>query len=170
MEKDPVIAIVQDMDKAITVMREAGNWLLTSGKNPNKWWHPDSLTEDFLLRYVKPHEFFVVTVDGIPAAAVVLQITDTLQWGHIDGDNPKRAVYIHWLCVARKFAGKGMPSRLIALAEATARNNGVMLLRVDTNADEPKLRRMYESWGFVGLAERNEEYRKTIFYQKEIIR
>lgn len=168
MDKIPVITVVQDMDKAVAVMREAGNWLLTSGKNPNKWWHPDSLTTDFLLRYVKPHEFYVITVDGISAAAVVLQITDTPQWNHIDGDHPKRALYIHWLCVARKFAGKGMPSRLIALAEATARDKKLRFLRVDTNADEPKLRRMYESWGFVGIAERNEGYRKTIFYQKEI--
>ena len=168
MKSSPNITIVQDMDTAIAVMREASNWLLTSGKKPNKWWHPDILNRDFLLRYIKPQEFFTIHVDGEPAAAAALQVTDTLQWEVIDKDRPKRALYIHWLCVARKYAGQGMPMRLLAYAEETARAQEVFFLRVDTDADKPKLRGMYESAGFVAIKELNEGYRRTVFYQKEI--
>ena len=47
------ILISQDMEKAISVMRNAGKWLEESGKNPSKWWQLKNLNPEFLLQHAK---------------------------------------------------------------------------------------------------------------------
>lgn len=160
--------IINDMTASLLVMREAGKWLQDSGKNPNKWWQLKNLTPEFLLKFVTPEEFYVVMINGTPAASAVLQITDSNQWEFIDGDTPLKALYIHWVCVSRQFAGRGLPTLLIKHAEELSRAANVHLMRVDTNADEPKLRHIYESNGFTLVKVLDEGYRNTAYYQKQL--
>jgi len=163
------IEIVQDMEKAISIMYNAGKWLEESGKNPSKWWKPENLNSDFLLQYAKPNEFYVVLVNGNNAAAAILQYSQNSQdWECIDKNNPVSAVYIHWLCVGRQYSGKGLPKVVIDFAEQQAINNGVGFLRADTNAREMKLRKIYEKLGFDLISIEQEDYRQTAFYQKTV--
>lgn len=167
--KPESIKFIQNMDQAITVMKDAGQWLLNTGRNPSKWWQPKNLNPEFLLQHANSDEFYVCTVDGIPAAAQVLQLSqDVKEWQTIDKNNPQKALYIHWLCVAREFAGRGLTRVMIDYATQKAKERGLKLLRVDTNADEAKLREIYEGLGFQLVEEIQEDYRKTAFYQKEV--
>lgn len=159
--------IIQDMDQAIGVMRSSGKWMKASGKNPSKWWLLRNLNRTFLLRHAKEDEFYVGLVDGVPAVAAVLMIIDNNQdWKTIDQDNPQKALYIHWLCVDRKFAGQGLSKQMIDFARYLAKKNGVSLLRLDVNADKKKLQDIYEGLGFRLIATKQEDYRKSAFYQK----
>lgn len=161
--------VVQDIDKAIYVMHNAGKWLLETGKNPSKWWQPQNLNRGFLLQYAKPQEFFVALVNGKPAAAAILQSAQGAHdWQDIDKGRPQSALYIHWLCVDRQFAGMGLPKLMIDFAKRHAQEKNIKLLRVDTNADEMKLRKIYEDLGFHLVTIEQEDYRKTAFYQKKI--
>lgn len=163
------VTIVHDMDRAVSLMKHAGRWLISSGKPISKWWHPDNLNKEFLLQYVSPDEWYVALVDGVPAGAAAFQFSQKSQdWAVVDGDNPKPALYVHWLCVSRAFAGRGMPRALIDFAAQKAKDQGVSLLRVDTNAEEEKLCRIYESLGFVKEAVTDEGYRKSALYQKQL--
>lgn len=162
--------LVNNIDAAIAVMHEAGKWLVESSKNPSKWWKPENLTKDFLLQYAKPDEFYVVMADGVPAAAAIFQTTQNSQdWNVVDGTSTKPALYIHWFCVARAFAGLGMPATLVDFAQKIAKKEKVEWLRVDTNAEETKLRNIYEQLGFVLVAKRDEGYRKTAYYQMIVL-
>ena len=157
------------MDLAISVMRNAGKWLLESGKKPSKWWQLQNLNREFLLEYAKLEEFYVGTIRDKGAVAAILQFSQTSQdWQSIDKNNPKPALYIHWLCIDPKFAGMGLPKLMIDFAAQKAQSNNVNLLRADTNASEMKLRKIYEELGFdlVGIGQ--EDYRQTAFYQKRI--
>ena len=89
-------------------------------------------------------------------------------WHCVDKNKPSTAMYIHWLCVDRQFAGRGISKVMIDFAEHQAKNQNIKLLRVDTNADEMKLRHIYEDLGFHLVAIEQEDYRKTAFYQKNI--
>lgn len=161
------IKIVNNIDQAILVMRDAGKWLEESGKKPSKWWQLQNLNRDFLLHYAKPEEFYVALVDGTPAGAMILQFTQTAQeWPSLD--NNDRSLYVHWLCVAREFAGQGLPKMLIDFAEKYAHKHGATQLRLDTNASEMKLRSIYEQLGFVLVTEVKEDYQTTALYQKKI--
>ncbi|MBU1326846.1 GNAT family N-acetyltransferase [Patescibacteria group bacterium] len=161
--------IHQDINKAILIVRDAGRWLKESGKNPSKWWLLKNLNKKFLLKYAKPEEFYVALVDNKPAAAAVLQFSQKAQdWKSIDKDKLKSVLYIHWLCVHRKFAGKGFPKIMVDFAEKLAKEKNVKLLRADTNAKEMKLRKIYEDLGFNFVGVEQENYRHTAFFQKKI--
>jgi len=163
------INIVQDVDKALTVLRDAGTWLETSGKHPNKWWQPQNMNRDFMLKQAEPNEFYIALVDNAPAACVILQDTQRNQdWEYIDKGEDVRALYIHWLCVARKFAGQDLPKVMIAFAAEFAKKNKLSLLRVDTNAKEKKLMEMYERLGFRLMGIEKEDYRDAAFFQKGV--
>lgn len=169
-EVDPrSISFAQNMTQAISVMRDAGKWLMDSGRNPSKWWQPQNLNPEFLLQHAKEDEFYVCLVDNKPAAAEVLQVSqDVKEWQSIDKDNSRSALYIHWLCVTREFSGRNLTRIMVDYATQKAKERGFKLLRVDTNADEVKLRKIYEGLGFQLVAEVQEDYRKTAFYQKEV--
>lgn len=163
-------SVVQDTDKAISVLHDVGQWMEDSGMNPSKWWKPENLNKEVLLKYAKPEEFYVGLVDGEPAAAEILQTSqDAQDWQEIDKGKSVKALYVHWLCVDRKFAGQGLPGKMIDFAKDFAREKGVNLIRVDTNADEKKLRKIYEDLGFKLVAEIKEDYRTTAFYQMPVV-
>ncbi|MEK7451230.1 MAG: GNAT family N-acetyltransferase, partial [Patescibacteria group bacterium] len=84
-------------------------------------------------------------------------------------DQFPKALYVHYLCVHRDFAGTGLPKLMIDFAAQKALENNIKLLRVDTNASMMKLRKIYEELGFTLVGIEQEDYRKTAFYQKKII-
>lgn len=162
------LQIIQDVDTAIKIMHSVGMWMEKSGLNPSKWWKPENMNHEFMLQHTEPEEFFVALVDGKPAAAMVLQETERNQsWKSVDGDTPKKALYVHWLCVHRDFAGQSLPIKMIDYANNQAKKRGFNRLRLDTNADEKKLCKIYEDLGFTlkGIEEENES--KTAFFEKE---
>ena len=166
---DKVIEFVQDMDRSISVMYNAGTWLETSGKNPSKWWKPENLNQDFLLQYVKSNEFYVLLVNGEQAASAILQFDQNSQdWKCVDKNRSIPALYIHWLCVERQYASTGMPKLLVDFAEQKAIENNIDFLRADTNAQIMKLRKVYENIGFSLVSIEQEDYRQTAFYQKSV--
>lgn len=137
------------MDQAIEVMHKVGKWLNDSGKNPSKWWQPKNLNSEFLLQCAKFQEFFVLLIDEQPAAAMILQYSQSAQdWQTVDKGKLHQALYIHWLCVDHQFSGKGLPKLMIDFAKQFAKDKNIKLLRVDTNADGLKLRKIYEDLGF----------------------
>ncbi len=163
------VEVVQNMDLAIPVMQEAGKWLQESGKNPSKWWLPENLNPKFLLQYAKEHEFYAAIANDKLAAAAIFQLSQSAQnWHNIDIDNPQPALYIHWLCVSRTFAGQGLPKIMIDFAAGLAKENNIQLLRADTNAEIIKLRKIYENLGFSLVSIEDEDYRRTAFYQKKL--
>src|SRR6185312_11334614 len=102
---------------------------------------------------------YVVLVKGVPAAAAIIQEHQTLQdWSAVDGGTEPKALYVHYVAVARDFAGQGLPKAMLEFAASLARDKGITTLRLDTNADEPKLRGIYESCGFNEVTVLNEEH------------
>ncbi len=163
------ITYVQDMEKALLLMQEAGKWLKNTNKHPSKWWKVENLTKERVLEYSHPDEFYVVEIDNKPAGSVILQTRQIdPNWLVIDGNILKHALYIHALCVSRIFAGIGLPAIIMKFASGFAIDRGLHVLRVDTNANGVKLRKIYENLGFYLVAIKQEDYRKTAFYQKNI--
>jgi hypothetical protein len=118
------VKFTQDMDLAISVMRNAGEWLLGSGKNSSKWWQPQNMNREFLLRYANPEEFYAGLVDEKPGVAAILQFDQRNQdWTSVNKNQPQKALYIHWLCVHRQFASKGLPKIMIDFATKKALEN-----------------------------------------------
>jgi GNAT superfamily N-acetyltransferase len=162
------VKIVQDMDKTISVMYNAGKWLEESGRNPSDSWKPSNMNKAFMLKHAEPSEFYVAIVKGQPAAGMILQDNERNQsWKAIDKDKHVNALYVHWLCVARPYAGTGLPKIMLDFAASHAKSRGIHILRLDTNANETKLRQIYESLGFDLVSTEAEADRITAFFQKK---
>jgi GNAT superfamily N-acetyltransferase len=160
------VKIDNNVDKALSVMHDAANWLIKSGKNPNKWWQPKNMNRKFMLKQAEPNEFYVLLIDSEPAGAVILQDNERNQsWESYDGKNSKKALYLHWLCVTREYAGKGIPKLLTQFAKNEARKRNLKRIRVDSNAEEKKLCDMYKRLGFTQVHEEAEDYRKAAFFE-----
>ena len=164
------VRITQDMDKAIKIMHNAGTWMAASGLNPSKWWKPENMNREFMLQHTEPNEYYVAEVDGKLAASMVLQETERNQsWKSVDGDKPKKALYVHWLCVYRDFAGKGLPLKMIAYANGEAKKRGFHRLRLDTEANQPKLCQIYKNLGFKLMGVVADSGHNTAFFEKKTV-
>jgi GNAT superfamily N-acetyltransferase len=89
---------------------------------------------------------FFVAWSGAEAAGVVrFQLEDDEFWPDDPGAN---AAYIHRLGVRAKYRGGGVSQRLMSWAVDEGRRLGRAVLRLDTDADRPRLRAVYERFGF----------------------
>lgn len=160
------LQIIQDLDKSIEVMHNVGVWMKKTGLNPSIWWEPENMNRQFLLKHTEPEEFYVAVEKGKPAASMVLQETERNQsWKYVDGAHPLKSLYLHWLAVHRNFAGRGFSRVMVEFATKEARRRGHKRLRLDTNADEEKLCKLYESLGFKLMGIEQEKDRKTAYFQ-----
>lgn len=166
---DHNIKIIQDVDFALSVMRSASKWMSINGKIVSNWWKLENLNKNFLLQYAKEEEFYVGLIDNNLVVAAILQTSQNAQdWKNIDKDKSKTALYVHWLCIYHRFSGNNLPKVMIDFAEQLAKDKNINLLRCDTNAEELKLREIYEQLGFKLIDIEQEDYRQTAFYEKEI--
>jgi ribosomal protein S18 acetylase RimI-like enzyme len=163
------IQIINDPDKSLEVMHRVGTWMQDSGLNPSQWWQPQNMNSEFMFQHSEPEEFFALLVDGQPAASMVLQETERNQsWKVVDGDSPQKALYVHWLCVDREFAGQGLPQKLIMFAKEEAQKKGFKQLRLDTNSEEKKLCELYERLGFKKVGIDPEGDHKAAYYEMDL--
>jgi GNAT superfamily N-acetyltransferase len=115
----------------------------------NVLWQLDELTPARLADEIARGMFFVawsVTGAGDESAGVVrFQLDDDEFWPDDPGAN---AAYIHRLGVRAKYRGGGVAQRLMSWAVDEGRRLGREVLRLDTDADRPRLRAVYERFGF----------------------
>lgn len=81
-----------------------------------------------------------------------LQVHDPLFWPE---DRRGEALYLHRLAVRRRYAGGAVSKALLGSAVNEAKTSGRKYVRLDTVADRPKLRAVYERFGFALHSYRN---------------
>jgi len=129
-------ATIQDM------LEEAAQWVDALGV---VMWEEGELVPGRVEREIAAGQFFIAEIDGDPAGAVRFQLEDRLFWPDLDGDD---SAFIHRLVVRRRYKGHGVSTALMQWAVEHARSTGKSYLRLDTDASRPKLRELYERFGF----------------------
>ena len=132
----PDAAAVQDM------FEEAARWVDALGV---VMWDEGELDPGRMVREIAAGQFFIAEIDGDPAGAVRFQLEDRLFWPDLAGDD---SAFIHRLVVRRRYKGHGVSIALMHWAVSRARSIGKSYLRLDTDASRPKLRELYEGFGF----------------------
>ncbi len=166
------ISIETDMAAAIDVIRHAGIWMRDSDTaNYSSWWNPEKVSNEMLSPHAKPNEFFVIKVGAQPVATAIIQTQQSLQdWSSIDnGKEPPKAIYVHYVAVEREFAGQGLVAVLVEKATAIAKQQGCSVIRLDTNANEPKLCSLYQGLGFHRVGTEQDGDHLTAFYEKPVL-
>ena len=135
-------ALHGDADMVEQMIREAAAWVDALGV---VMWEDGELDAGRTAAEVNAGQFYLAAVDGAPAGAVRFQLEDPLFWP----DRPAgEAAFVHRLVVRRAFKGHGVSRALLEWAKGHARTHGRGRLRLDCDADRPKLRALYESCGF----------------------
>lgn len=124
------------------MIREAAAWVDALGV---VMWEDGELDAGKIAAEAAAGQFYLAEIDGEPAGAIRFQLEDPLFWP----DRPAgEAAFVHRLVVRRAFKGRGVARALLEWARGHARTHGRALLRLDCDADRPKLRALYESCGF----------------------
>jgi GNAT superfamily N-acetyltransferase len=131
-----------DAAAVAAVLREAAAWLDSRGET---LWRMDELAGDRIASEVESGLFWLARVDGEPAGVVRFQLDDPVMWPDAEAG---AAAYVHRLAVRRRFGGAGVSRALLDFARERTRELGRSVLRLDCEADRPRLRALYERYGF----------------------
>ena len=125
-----------------SMLLEAARWVDALGE---VMWDTGELASDRIAAETAAGQFFVALVDGEAAGAIRFQLEDTLFWPDLSNDN---SAFIHRLVVRRRYKGQGVSTALLQWALDHARALGRSHLRLDCDTSRPKLRALYEGFGF----------------------
>ncbi len=164
------VTLIQDEAAALQIMKEVATWMENSGKYPSLGWQAENFTDEIMAAYVNSDEYYVLLVNGIPAAAAVFQLDQRNQsWRTIDKNQSPPALYIHWLCVSRQFAGQGLSQHFMNFAQTVALEKNLTVLRLDTDGSKAAMKKLYEGLGFTLVGMQQALSRVTAFYEKTVI-
>ncbi|HXB01499.1 MAG TPA: GNAT family N-acetyltransferase [Opitutaceae bacterium] len=135
-------AMPQDTKVVSDILREATRWLEQAGM---PMWQDGELSSSRITTDVDAGLFFVAESDGEVAGTMKFQLQDLLFWPDVPQE---QSAFIHRLAVKRRFAGGHVSSALLQWAVLRTRSLGRSFLRLDCEASRPRLRAVYERFGF----------------------
>ena len=114
-------------------------------------WRDDELLASRIADDVDAGLFFIADCGGEAAGVVKFQLEDAEFWPDVPQGE---SAFVHRLAIKRSFAGGGISSVLFNWAVARAHSLGKTYLRLDCEAARPKLRAIYERFGFIHHSDR----------------
>lgn len=132
-----------DTGTVAEILCEAAHWLELRGM---AMWRDDELVAARIAADVDAGFFFIAHRDGTAAGVAKFQLEDREFWP----DVPRgESAFVHRLAVRRRFAGGDISSALLSWSVERARSLGKVYLRLDCEASRPKVRAIYEKFGFI---------------------
>jgi GNAT superfamily N-acetyltransferase len=144
------VRVANDAELALVseILNEAAAWLAARGQ---AIWSPDELVPATLAPDVRARHYYLGFAGREALGVFRLTLDDPEFWPEA---LPGEAAYVHRLAVRRASAGGGVSSALLSFAADEARRRGCRYLRLDCIASRPKLRAIYERFGFRFHSER----------------
>ena len=135
-------ATPQDAAVVSDILKEAARWLEQAGM---PLWREDELEPARIMTEVSAGFFFLAESSGDSAGTVKFQLDDSVCW---PDERQQDAAYVHRLAVRRRYAGTGLSTVLLRWAVERTHALGRRYLRLDCDASRPRLRAIYERFGF----------------------
>jgi GNAT superfamily N-acetyltransferase len=135
-------ATLQDAEAVSDILKEAARWLAESGM---PMWREEEMGVDRILPDVNAGLFFLAEYSGSTAGTMKFQMDDPVVWPDA---RPGEAAYIHRLAVRRRYAGFGLSHALLQWGVKQTQLLGRPYLRLDCHTLRPRLRAIYERFGF----------------------
>ena len=108
-------------------------------------WTEDEVSAEALQSSYRIEESFIAYHENKPIACMFLQESDSYYWPEIQDDS---SMFLHKLAVLRAFKGRGVSHQMLQWTSDYATRQGKSWLRLDCDGGRPKLRQVYESFGF----------------------
>ena len=131
-----------DVNAVSAILTEASAWLEGRGMG---MWRAGELTPARVFQDVSEGLFFLGEATGEPVGTIKFQMSDFEFWPDVP---QTEAAFIHRLAVRREYAGGTVSFGLLSWAARRTSSLGRPFLRLDCEASRPKLRAVYERFGF----------------------
>ena len=131
-----------DVETVSGILTEAATWLEELG---TPLWTLDELLPERILDDVCKGLYFLAELDGHAVGTLRYQLEDELTWPDVPTDE---SAFVHRFAVRRQYAGGKVSTVLLEWAVGKTAALGRQYLRLDCEAARPKLRRVYERFGF----------------------
>ncbi|WP_341526644.1 GNAT family N-acetyltransferase [Nostoc sp. UHCC 0302] len=135
-------ANIQDTLIVSDVLLEAASWLQQRGI---PLWHDSEVSPASISKDVTNGLYFIAEWAGEPAGTIRFQLEDLLFWPDISQED---SAFIHRFAVRRRYSGGKVSSALLTWAIEHAQTLGRYYLRLDCDASRPRLKAVYERFGF----------------------
>ena len=135
-------AVAADTPVVQQMLDEAARWVDALGV---VMWDVNELAPEHVAAEVAAGQFVIAHRADDPAGAIRFQTEDLLFWPDIAQDD---SAFVHRLVVRRHYKGQGVSAALLRWAVDRARALGKTHLRLDCDESRPKLRVLYERFGF----------------------
>jgi GNAT superfamily N-acetyltransferase len=135
-------ATLADIDTVSDILSEAAAWL--ERKNMVLWGQTEIGTMA-IARALELGLFYIAVCDGVAAGVVQFQLEDVEYWPDV---NQADSTFLHRLAVRRSFAGGKVSTQILQWAIDRTQDLDRHFLRLDCMADRPRLRSIYENFGF----------------------
>ena len=135
-------ATLEDLSIVSNILNEAALWL---EKQNMALWGEDEVSLRILLPEIQSGLFYIAFCKDSAAGVVKFQTEVFLFWSDIPHQD---SAFIHRLAVRRSFANGSISTALMRWAVEHSRKLGKRYLRLDCAADRPRLRSVYERFGF----------------------
>jgi GNAT superfamily N-acetyltransferase len=135
-------ALPGEVERVSSILIEAADWLQ---EREIPMWRADELSNERIAADVAAGYFFLARCGTEVAGTIKFQWQDALFWPDTPADE---AAFVHRLAVRRAFAGGDLSALLLRWAATRAADAGRRFLRLDCEASRPRLRAVYERFGF----------------------
>jgi GNAT superfamily N-acetyltransferase len=124
------------------ILVEAAAWVDALGV---VMWEEGELATARIEAECSAGQFVIAYVGDDPAGVIRFQLEDLLFWPDLP---QSESAFVHRLAVRRRYKGQGVSTALLRWAVDQARALGKRHLRLDCDESRPKLRALYERFGF----------------------
>jgi len=139
-----------DMDAIIGLIDEAAIWLQT--KDTDQWaqpWPSRADRDGRVMLSLRQGKTWICWDHDVPAATLTADFDDDPYWTSEHARPSRRAIYVHRLIVARRYAGMHLGSSLLNWVGRTGwLAHGVRCMRVSAWTTNQALHSYYERQGF----------------------
>ncbi|MEH2094859.1 GNAT family N-acetyltransferase [Nostoc sp. 'Peltigera membranacea cyanobiont' 213] len=135
-------ANIQDTVIVSDVLLEAALWLQQCGEPV---WRDSEVSPENISEDVAKGLFFIAECDGESAGTIKFQLEDLLFWPDI---SQEESAFVHRFAIRRRYSGGKVSSALLTWAVERAQKLDKRYLRLDCDASRPRLRAVYEGFGF----------------------
>lgn len=157
-----VVAIMQMIKAVVPAMIASGNFQWDD-QYPN----PKVFTED-----IAKNQLWVAEIDGQIAGVAAITTDQDDEYAQVGWDITEPAIVTHRLAVSPHYAGRGIAQALLKQAEVVAIQQGITLLRIDTNSENQATQKLFPKLGYTYAGEISLAFRpglRFFCYQKVLL-
>jgi GNAT superfamily N-acetyltransferase len=137
----------------------------------NLQWSDDYPNEQVFGTDIAARQLWLAEIDEAVAGIAAITTDQSPEYADVGWDLNETAIVVHRLAVDPVFRGAGVAAALMQQAELIAREQGVSVLRIDTNTQNAATQRLFPKLGYTYAGEISLAFRpglRFLCYEKRL--